>query len=524
MFYFLWHTPEKRGPYDVTKILAADPKAMMEPLSPLWGPLDWPHYWGEPQFGYYLGDDPWVLRKHAQMLSDAGVDVIIFDTSNFETYPHNYGALCEVYRKMRHEGNRTPQIAFLTPFGDPKTTVQKLYDELYSKHLYEELWFQWDGKALILANPAQVNPALRTVFTFRRPQADYFAGPTEPGMWSWLEVYPQHVFTDPNGHPEQMSIGVAQNAVNGRLGSMSEHGSLGRSFHDGHPATQPSDVLYGYNFAEQWQQALKLDPKAVFVTGWNEWIAGRFDRFNHVREPVMFVDEFDQEHSRDIEPMKDGHGDNYYYQLVSCIRKFKGARPLPAVSVEKSIRIDGDFSQWADVRPEYQDDLFDTDHRKHAGVGKTGPYLNNSGRNDLDTMKVSRDSSNLYFYVKTRGAMTPPEGESWMLLMIDSDCNHATGWEGYDFLIDRSRSTPGTCSIERNIGGWHWEKIGVASMRQTGDEMQIVVPRRALGLDKEPLRFDFKWADNLPATPKAADFLDQGDVAPNGRLNYRYQP
>ena len=31
------------------------------------------HYWGEPQYGYYLSADPWVLRRHAQLLADAGV-------------------------------------------------------------------------------------------------------------------------------------------------------------------------------------------------------------------------------------------------------------------------------------------------------------------------------------------------------------------------------------------------------------------------------------------------------------------
>ena len=30
--------------------------------------------------------------------------------------------------------------------------------------------------------------------TFRAPQPDYFRGPTQPDMWSWLEVSPQHVF------------------------------------------------------------------------------------------------------------------------------------------------------------------------------------------------------------------------------------------------------------------------------------------------------------------------------------------
>src|SRR4029453_3514416 len=31
----------------------------------------------------------------------------------------------------------------------------------------------------------------------------------------------------------------------------------------------------------------------------------------------LFVDEYDHEYSRDCEPMKGGHADNYYYQLAS---------------------------------------------------------------------------------------------------------------------------------------------------------------------------------------------------------------
>ena len=83
IFYFLWHGAHiQGGPFDVTKILAADPNAMQKPDSPLWGPLHAPHHWGESLFGYYLTDDAWVLRKHAQMLADAGVDMIVFDVTN----------------------------------------------------------------------------------------------------------------------------------------------------------------------------------------------------------------------------------------------------------------------------------------------------------------------------------------------------------------------------------------------------------------------------------------------------------
>jgi hypothetical protein len=104
-------------------------------------------------------------------------------------------------------------------------------------------------------------------------------------MWSWLEVHPQHVFTNAAGEKEQMSVGVGQNAVNGRLGSMSEPGAHGRSLARGATDTRPDAVRLGLNVTEQWTRALQEDPRSSFITGWNEWIAGRFAEFNGMKLP-----------------------------------------------------------------------------------------------------------------------------------------------------------------------------------------------------------------------------------------------
>lgn len=50
------------------------------------------------------------------MLSDAGIDVVIFDVTNQITYRKDYMALLRVWARERELGNRTPQVAFLTPF------------------------------------------------------------------------------------------------------------------------------------------------------------------------------------------------------------------------------------------------------------------------------------------------------------------------------------------------------------------------------------------------------------------------
>ncbi len=526
IFYFLWmgqHGLE--GPFDITKILAQDPDAMSKPDSPLWGPVNKFHFWGEPLFGYYLSTDKWVYRKHAQMLSDAGVDFVVFDVTNQFTYPDSYTALCEAWSEVRKNGGRTPQIAFLTPFWDPRKVVRTLYDNLYSKDLYPDLWFRWKGKPLILADPDKVDDDVKSFFTFRKPQPDYFQGPTGPKQWGWLEKYPQHIFYDENNKPEQMVVGVAQNGHYGKLCTFSEKDTYGRSWHDGKKDERPGAVNEGLNFAEQWKRALEVDPEVIFITGWNEWIAMRLAEFAGVREPVMFCDQYTQEYSRDIEPMKGGHGDDYYYQMIDYIRRYKGARPVPQAGPPKTMRMDGSFGDWADVTPEFRDDIGDTAHRDHPGWGSEGQYTNNTGRNDITLCKVARDDKFVYFYAKTRDPLTPRTGPGWMMLFINSDCDHRTGWEGYDFVINRKTPGDSTALLERSRTGWNWEPVTEVRYRARGSEIEIAVPRSALGLDlpNRPPRFDFKWADNTALSGDVMEFYTNGDVAPNGRFAYRYE-
>lgn len=42
------------------------------------------------------------------------------------------------------------------------------------------------------------------------------------------------------------------------------------------PTSEEYHSEYGYNFQEQFDRALNIDPDMLFITGWNEWIAGRF--------------------------------------------------------------------------------------------------------------------------------------------------------------------------------------------------------------------------------------------------------
>ncbi|MCL5269072.1 MAG: hypothetical protein M1457_00600, partial [bacterium] len=155
IFYFLWLGQHSRtGPWDITKILAAHPDAMKNANDPAWGPVSHFHHWGEPLYGYYVSRQAWVIRRHADLLAAAGVDAVICDSTNNNIYGKCVLALCRGLSESRRLGNPAPRYAAIGPFGDANRVVAELYDTLYAPGICADSWFRWDGKPLILADPA----------------------------------------------------------------------------------------------------------------------------------------------------------------------------------------------------------------------------------------------------------------------------------------------------------------------------------------------------------------------------------
>ncbi|HWR99243.1 MAG TPA: hypothetical protein VN249_01450, partial [Prolixibacteraceae bacterium] len=344
---------------------------------------------------------------------------------------------------------------------------------------------------------------MKSFFTFRPGQPDYVSGPSRDDQWGWLENFPQHGYgPKAGGGFEQATAGVAQNASDASGGHASGFNSAltyGRSYTKAAgQSTIPDAYLYGLNFQEQWDQARKINPDLVFVTGWNEWIAGRW--FNWDVKPFAFVDEYSAEKSRDIEPVRSwgNKGDVYYMQLVSNIRKFKGMEDESVAPAPQTIDIH-DPSAWSTVKPEYPSFKGNTIHRNHPGQGNSLVYTNTTGRNDIIMAKVTRDTDFLYFYVETAGAMTSKNDPKWMRLFIDMDRNKQTGWEGYDFVINRLNPAA-SATIDKSTGGWNWSKAGEAQYVLNGKTLVLKIERSLLGAtDDKLLDFEFKWSDNMQA-------------------------
>jgi hypothetical protein len=110
-----------------------------------------------------------------------------------------------------------------------------------------------------------------------------------------------------------------------------------------------------------------------------------------------------------------------------------------------------------------------------------------------------------------------------MNLYIDADKNPATGWEGFDYLINRSR-TDKTVSVERFVDGqWVFETVGEAEYTLGETSMTIKVAKTALGHKSgEAVSLSFKWADNADIRGDIMAFMELGDTAPNDRFVFAY--
>ena len=496
------------------------------------------YFWNESIFGYYRTTDRWVIRRQAELLAAAGVDVIFFDNTNGNfTWRSSYKVIFDVFEQARKDGVMTPAISFLLPFGATSGSLEQLrsiYSDIYRTGSYQDLWFYWDGKPLLMAHPdnltkSALDKEIADFFTFKPGQPAYNGADSSVGQWGWLSIYKQDIYYATNKDKkhkivEQMTVGVSQNSSTDELcTAMNGENIFGRSFTkaDGFAhLSEENSSFYGYNFAEQWEYALSVDPKFIFVTGWNEWTAGRQELWGGVEN--AFADEFNDEYSRDIEPTKGKLKDYYYYQMVSYIRKYKGTRAIPTPSGKVKIDISASAEQWASVAPYYVAYAGNTFNRDSSGYGST-KYTDASGRNDIYGAQLARDDDFLYIMVECSGDITPYTDDKWMLVYLDTSDGGLDGWESFDYVINKTAATADTLTLEKFTGdGYNSEKVGTCQYSVSGKYLQIKVSRSLLGLTSDNFTVNFKVTDNVQTEGDIMDFYTSGDVAPLGRFKFSY--
>ena len=133
MFYFVANGYHTDKIYDISKLLEQFPDRTIytspitaistgptsEYYDPSLSPEELAHYWGEPLYGYYCSEDPWVLRKHLELFAYADIDFLYLDYTNNIIYPEATKALLDAILDMQKEGYDVPQVTFFLSGMDP---------------------------------------------------------------------------------------------------------------------------------------------------------------------------------------------------------------------------------------------------------------------------------------------------------------------------------------------------------------------------------------------------------------------
>ncbi len=570
IFYITWHTQnllKARSPYeaDVTKVLHNDPNARMQADNPEWKYGS--YHWGEPEMGYFLSQDEWVIRKDMSMLSDAGVDVLVMDVTNAVRYWDEWEVTFSVMEKMRAEGNRTPQFLFWCYNGPVVKVVQDIYERIYKENKYSDLWFYWDGKPLLLYNARPQLDAngsgyetedysddVKNFFTLRNMWWGYYEWGGERYIgtednWSFgysmaddriINMTPEELASKHDGKVEECAVTPAQHPVTMTSLPMGVGKSWSRA--NGEPKLDEYDMPgptyvpwlgktvenpegYGIYFQERWEDALAADPQFLYLNDWNEWTAGKYNQNPTAKwlgrdNPFIFVDQYNAEFNRTIQPMKGGYTDNYYMQMAQNIRRYKGVRPIPENKGVKNVKIDGSFADWNKVKVVYRDTYGDTFHRDAQGYAGIH-YTDNTGRNDIIASKVALTKDNVCFYVETAADITPCSDPDWMLLLVDTDQNTSTGWYGYDLLINKNVISDDSTEVLKWDGS-KWIPEGNSFFKVAGNKLELSVSKEIMGVTGNSATFDFKWTDNPGELVDPISICTHGDTAPNRRFNYRF--
>ena len=557
MFYWTWHVgrPEVKN---INNIVEAYPDAAHSYNHSVWGNGNFQGSWNEPIYGYYENTDAWVVRRHAELLANAGVDVVFADNTNATiTHREGYQSLFQTWSDAMDDGVLTPKVSFLLPFSSGSNTVtqvKEIYSDVYRAGDYQKLWFYWEDKPMLMGygNSFNTNDVtekeIANFFTWRPGMPSYNVAKHQNANWGWLSVYPQAIhYAAGETEPEQMTVGVAvnHNYKLNILTGMNGNNVIGRSYTSDYPnryEVEGKDASkWGYNFAEQFNYALEVDPKVIFVTGWNEWAMARMESYNESPTQTVtnvFFDQYNDEFSRDIEPTKGELKDHYYYQLVNFVRQYKGVRPIPTPSMGSTIDITADNAQWESVEPYYAAYIGNTDDREGEGWGSL-TYHEYSGRNDIIGARVARDDEFVYFYVECNEDITPYTDPLWMVLYLDTDQENQ-GWETFDYVLNKTSPTATKAYLEKFTGdGYATETVGEVEYTVDGKYMQVKVPKSMLDLKGYDFTINFTWTDNVHDEADAGakgdtdysytrfsgdimDFYISGDVAPSGRFKYSY--
>ena len=578
IFYHVWHgyhTPYKTP--NITELLSSNPELLFDKTadlysdSPVEGTDNPSHYWAEPLYGYYASSDPWVVERHIELFTMSSINYLAIDLTNVllyggdeDKYGMPYRGLDLLFDKLLELHNQGWDVPKVIPyFGVNKngvTNAKKYYDA-YANSTYEPVFYKdaSTNKPILSItkntyNMLNLNSSVKSYFTLRDS-----LWPTDSSMSSgstlstdsmpWIDfIYPQRSSALSSGG-KYLTVSVAQHPSLAFSSSYnyptnanyrSYDGNRGRGWSYSKNTNIASDVRRGTNLEYQWATAFDNydDIMEVMVTGWNEWIASKLLTYGSGYENnVCFVDQFNEEFSRDMEMTKGLYGDNFYLQNMRNTRAFKSNAFYKNIGNTGTKAINN-LDMWTDGRTyvDFEGDALERTGNIYTNYMSIYPngdpvtkicYSNHTNRNDISNIQVINDSDYLYFRVNCVNNIDIADKNVNFYAFFSIKNSKEKSWNGYNYALDIGNTNSGlsTTHLKKFASDNVFSLVNYASIESflNGQVYICKIPLSKLGInDYSSFTIDFKVSDGVTNPGDIMQYYVDGDSAPIGRLNYRY--
>ncbi len=230
-----------------------------------------------PLIGYYRCDDPAVLRQQLRWIRRAGVDVIVYDVYGFKTWSiadlpkdRTLQLLVRELSNQENEPRKLQLVIWLEKWASNPTAEQYQFglDYVRANLANAPFYHRYEGDPLVLLYENGPNDAFESIakanpsFRLRRVR------PFQTDVWSYVENYPQTLNREwmpvnPGFDPyleQAYTQKYVEKVTNLDVEAVRRHGPQAAALRE-----------EGRFFERQLLRARELDPRIVFISGWNDW-------------------------------------------------------------------------------------------------------------------------------------------------------------------------------------------------------------------------------------------------------------
>jgi hypothetical protein len=229
-----------------------------------------------PLLGDYKTSDPKIVRQHLHWLRRAGADVLIYDTCRVQPEltllklpkQKTLQLLAEELSHQEKETRKLKLVIWMEKWNSNPTADEYRFGlEHVRKNLADrDFYYRLDGKPLVLTYLNGPSPAIDKIdqeykefFTLRRvsPSAD------TPGWKYFGPLGDKECMTVNPGANGFMEEAFITNVINKQPIDVAAYRQRGKA-----AIEQRADGRY---FENQLLKARQVNPKVIFISGWNDW-------------------------------------------------------------------------------------------------------------------------------------------------------------------------------------------------------------------------------------------------------------